>query len=164
MTQRVAILISGGGSNMVALAQSMQGDHPSRPVLVVSNDPDAGGLAKATDMGIPTAVVDHRDFSDRAAFDAALLAVLVILIFIFSVDLSLVNAIEVAPGVLWVAILFAGTLGLNRSFTLEKENSGLQGLMLAPIDRSAIYFGKMLMIGLIIQMLRQQLMDCTMSI
>jgi heme exporter protein B len=71
-------------------------------------------------------------------------ALLVILIFIFSVDLSLVNASEVGPGILWVAVLFAGTLGLNRSFTLEKENSGLQGLMLAPIDRSAIYFGKML--------------------
>jgi len=71
-------------------------------------------------------------------------ALLVILIFVFSVDLSLVQAGEVGPGVLWVAVLFSGTLGLNRSFTLEKENSGLQGLMLAPVDRSAIYFGKML--------------------
>ena len=43
-----------------------------------------------------------------------------------------------------MAILFAGTLGLNRSFTLEKENDCLQGLMLAPVDRSAIFFGKML--------------------
>jgi len=71
-------------------------------------------------------------------------AVLVILIFIFSVDLSIVNANEVGPGVLWVAILFAGTIGLNRSFMLEKENQCIQGLMLAPIDRSVIYFGKML--------------------
>lgn len=71
-------------------------------------------------------------------------AVLVILIFIFSVDLSIVNANEVGPGVLWVAILFSGTIGLNRSFMMEKENNCLQGLMLAPIDRSAIYFGKMI--------------------
>lgn len=71
-------------------------------------------------------------------------AVLVILIFIFSVDLSIVKANEVGPGVLWVAILFAGTIGLNRSFMLEKENQCIQGLMLAPIDRSVIYFGKML--------------------
>ncbi|MFQ5481634.1 MAG: heme exporter protein CcmB [Nitrospinaceae bacterium] len=70
-------------------------------------------------------------------------ALLVILIFVFSVDLSLVQASDVGPGVLWVAVLFASTLGLNRSFTLENENSGLQGLMLAPMDRSAIYFGKM---------------------
>ncbi|PWE27896.1 phosphoribosylglycinamide formyltransferase [Pararhodobacter marinus] len=71
---RVAILISGGGSNMVALAQSMTGDHPARPVLVLSNDPAAKGLERAAAMGIATAAVDHRDFKgDRAAFEAALL-------------------------------------------------------------------------------------------
>jgi heme exporter protein B len=71
-------------------------------------------------------------------------AVLVILIFIFSVDLSIINSNQIGPGVLWVAILFSGTIGLNRSFMLEKENQCIQGLMLAPIDRSAIYFGKMI--------------------
>ncbi|QPJ60658.1 MAG: ABC transporter permease [Candidatus Nitronauta litoralis] len=85
------------------------------------------------------------EFKTRELFSSMFVfAVLVILIFIFSVDLSLVNSNEVGPGVLWVAVIFAGTLGLNRSFTLEKEHSGLQGLLLAPIDRSAIYFGKML--------------------
>ncbi|WP_212525723.1 phosphoribosylglycinamide formyltransferase [Actibacterium sp. MT2.3-13A] len=73
MSRRVAILISGGGSNMVALAESMTGDHPARPVLVLSNDPAAGGLEKARAMGIPTAAVDHKPFGrDRAAFEAAL--------------------------------------------------------------------------------------------
>ncbi len=73
MTKRVAILISGGGSNMVALAQSMVGDHPARPVLVMSNDPDTGGLAKARAMSIPTFAVDHKPFGkDRAGFEAAL--------------------------------------------------------------------------------------------
>ncbi len=73
MTKRVAILISGGGSNMVRLAESMTGDHPARPCLVVSNDAGAGGLARAAAMGIATAVVDHRPFGkDRAAFEAAL--------------------------------------------------------------------------------------------
>lgn len=58
---------------MVALAQSMTGDHPARPVLVFSNDPDAGGLARAQALGIPTAVTDHRPFGkDRAGFEAAL--------------------------------------------------------------------------------------------
>ena len=71
--RRVAILISGGGSNMVALLRSMTGDHPARPVLVLSNDPAAGGLAKARDLGVATAAVDHRPFGrDRAAFEAAL--------------------------------------------------------------------------------------------
>ncbi|WP_101068036.1 phosphoribosylglycinamide formyltransferase [Roseovarius salinarum] len=78
MSVRVAILISGGGSNMVALADSMTGDHPARPCLVLSNVPGAGGLQKARARGIPTAVVDHRPFKgDRAAFEAELHAVLV---------------------------------------------------------------------------------------
>ena len=70
--KRVAILISGGGSNMVSLVESMVGDHPARPVLVLSNRADAGGLEKARARGIETAVVSHRDFDSREAFDAAL--------------------------------------------------------------------------------------------
>jgi phosphoribosylglycinamide formyltransferase-1 len=73
VTTRVAILISGGGSNMVTLAESMTGDHPARPCLVLSNRPDAGGLARATGLGIPTSVVDHaRHGGDRGAFEAAM--------------------------------------------------------------------------------------------
>ena len=70
-------------------------------------------------------------------------ALLVVIIFIFSINLSLIQASEVGPGVLWVAFLFAGTIGLNRSFILEKENDCLQGLLLAPMDRTALYFGKL---------------------
>lgn len=71
---KVAILISGSGSNMVALAESMTGDHPARPCLVLANDPSAGGLARARAMGIPTAAIDHRPYKgDRTAFEAALL-------------------------------------------------------------------------------------------
>ena len=73
--KRVAIFISGGGSNMVTLAESMTGDHLARPVLVLSNNADAGGLKKAEAMGIPTAVVDHRPYKgDRPGFEAALQA------------------------------------------------------------------------------------------
>lgn len=72
---RVAILISGSGSNMMALVASMTGDHPARPVMVASNDPAAGGLRLAAEMGIPVAAVDHRTFGkDRAGFEAALMA------------------------------------------------------------------------------------------
>ncbi len=72
--KRVAILISGGGSNMVKLVESMTGDHPARAVIVGSNDPAAGGLAKARDLGVATFSVDHRPFGrDRAGFEAALL-------------------------------------------------------------------------------------------
>jgi phosphoribosylglycinamide formyltransferase-1 len=74
---RVAILISGGGSNMAALIGSMTGDHPARPCLVVSNVPGAGGLARAAAHGVATATVDHRAYrGDRAGFEAALQAAL----------------------------------------------------------------------------------------
>lgn len=76
--KRVAIFISGGGSNMVSLVDSMTGDHPARPVLVLANSADAGGLEKARARGVPTAVVDHRPFKgDREAFQEALQAELV---------------------------------------------------------------------------------------
>jgi len=70
-------------------------------------------------------------------------SLLVIIIFIFSINLSIVKASEVGPGVLWVAFLFSGTIGLNRSFVMEKENDCLQGLLLAPVDRTVLYFGKL---------------------
>jgi len=73
VTARVGILISGGGSNMVTLVRSMTGTHPARPCVVVSNNPEAGGLIRARDMGLPAVAVDHRAYGkDRAAFEAAL--------------------------------------------------------------------------------------------
>ena len=72
--KRVAILISGGGSNMIKLVESMTGDHPARAVLVASNDANAAGLQKAAQMGVATAAIDHRPYGkDRAAFEAELL-------------------------------------------------------------------------------------------
>ncbi len=71
--RRIAILVSGGGSNMVALVRDMVGNHPARPVLVLSNEPDAGGLKRAREMDVESAVVDHRPFrGDRAAFECAM--------------------------------------------------------------------------------------------
>jgi phosphoribosylglycinamide formyltransferase-1 len=73
LTQKVAILLSGGGSNMVALLDSMGADHPGSAGLVLSNIAGAGGLEKADARGIPTAVVDHRPFgNDRSGFEAVL--------------------------------------------------------------------------------------------
>ena len=69
---RVAILISGGGSNMAALLRDMVGDHPGRAVLVASNVPGAGGLRLAAEAGVPVAAVDHRGMR-REAFEAGLL-------------------------------------------------------------------------------------------
>ncbi|RBP86509.1 formyltetrahydrofolate-dependent phosphoribosylglycinamide formyltransferase [Rhodobacter sp. 140A] len=72
--KRVAILISGGGSNMLRLVETMQAEVYAAPVLVASNDPGAAGLAKAAAKGVPTVAVDHRPFGkDRAAFETELL-------------------------------------------------------------------------------------------
>ena len=81
----------------------------------------------------------------REMFSSMLVfALLVIVIFSFSFDLRVENIAQVAPGALWVTLAFASTLELNRSLALEMENDCLDGLFLAPMDRSAIYFGKMI--------------------
>lgn len=69
---KVALLISGGGSNAATLMDSMIGDHPARPCVVISNRPGAGGLEKAAARGVPAELVDHRAYEGRAAFEAAL--------------------------------------------------------------------------------------------
>ncbi|MQX36769.1 phosphoribosylglycinamide formyltransferase [Roseospira navarrensis] len=69
----VAILISGRGSNMMALVEACADPaFPARVALVLSNEPDAAGLTWAADRGLPVAVVPHRDHETRAAFDAAM--------------------------------------------------------------------------------------------
>lgn len=74
--KRVAIFLSGGGSNMVALLDDMaRGDHAGAPCVVLANSADAGGLARAQERGVPAVAVDHRPFKgDRAAFEAAISA------------------------------------------------------------------------------------------
>ena len=69
-------------------------------------------------------------------------ALLVIFIFNYALQLDATARANVTAGVLWVTFAFAGTLGLNRSMATEKDRGCLDGLLLAPVDRSAIYFGK----------------------
>jgi heme exporter protein B len=70
--------------------------------------------------------------------------IVVLVIFSFALE-SVRDSIRAAvPGVLWVAFAFSGTLGLNRMFAAEKENSCLQGLLMLPLDRGVLYLGKML--------------------
>jgi phosphoribosylglycinamide formyltransferase-1 len=73
----VAVLISGRGSNLQALIDAAKGGQLGGTIkVVVSNRPDAPGLTKARDAGIPTRVVDHKDYADRAAFERALVGAL----------------------------------------------------------------------------------------
>lgn len=78
-------------------------------------------------------------FSSMAVF-----SLLVVMVFVFALPGKLKEAGDVAPGLLWVAFTFAGVLGLNRSFINEKDRGSLEGLLLAPAERSAIYYGKAL--------------------
>ena len=76
--KRVAVLISGRGSNMVALVEAAKAsDYPAEIVLVVSNRPDAAGIAYARNAGIATRIIDHTDYTkNREAFERTLQAVL----------------------------------------------------------------------------------------
>jgi heme exporter protein B len=71
-------------------------------------------------------------------------ALLVILIFNFALELDVRIRETITSGVLWVTFAFAGTLGLSRSMAMEKDRGCLDGLLLAPVDRSAIFYGKAL--------------------
>lgn len=71
-------------------------------------------------------------------------ALLVVLIFNFALELDAKTRQNVTAGVLWTTFVFAGTLGLSRSMAIEKENESLDGLLLAPMERSGIFFGKIL--------------------
>lgn len=75
--KRVAVLVSGGGSNMAALiAAAADPAFPAEIVRVICNRPDAGALAKAAAAGIETVIIDHRSYSSRENFDAAINAAL----------------------------------------------------------------------------------------
>ena len=75
---KTGVLISGRGSNLQALIDATRAtDHPAEIVLVISNVPGAAGLTRASEAGIPTTIVDHRDYGSpgaRAAFEAVLTA------------------------------------------------------------------------------------------
>jgi heme exporter protein B len=80
----------------------------------------------------------------RTAFLSTLVfTVLVLMVFTFGRDPTAVAARDLAPSILWVTFTFAAMLALNRAFQLELENQALDGLLLAPVDRAAIYLGKL---------------------
>ena len=87
----------------------------------------------------------QAEFRSRELFSAMLVfSLLIILIFNFALELDVKTRQSVTAGVLWATFAFAGTLGLNRSMAIEKDRGCLDGLLLAPVDRSAIYFGKLI--------------------
>lgn len=85
------------------------------------------------------------EFRTRTAIvSAAVFAALVLMVFNFGRDPTAVATIDLAPTILWVTFTFAAMLALNRAFQLELENQALEGLLVSPINRTSLYWGKLI--------------------
>ncbi len=85
------------------------------------------------------------EFRTRTAFvAAAMFSIIGLATFFFVWDQSRVSPLDMAPGVLWVVFVFAGLLGVQRSFAIEQVDRAIDGLLLAPVDREAVYLGKVM--------------------
>jgi heme exporter protein B len=85
------------------------------------------------------------EFRTRATLGAGVVfALLVLVIFNFAFELRVENVDAVVPGVLWITFIFAGMLGIGRGFSTERDRGTLDGILLAPIDRGALYLAKTL--------------------
>lgn len=83
------------------------------------------------------------EWRTREAVSAMLVfGLLVLVIFNFAFELSGVDITVLGPGILWVAFCFSGILGLGRSFARERDKGSIEGMLLAPIDRGALFLGK----------------------
>src|SRR5512139_3124663 len=110
---------------------------------------DQKGIRPASSFFKAVSAVVWKDVQaevrSRELFSAMLVfSLLMILIFNFALELDIKTRQSVTAGVLWTTFAFAGTLGLNRSMSIEKDRGCMDGLLLAPVDRSAIYFGKVI--------------------
>jgi heme exporter protein B len=84
------------------------------------------------------------EWRTKTAFLSAMVfAILVLSILYFARDPTAVSSLDVAPGALWVTFTFAAMVGLNRAFLLERENGAMDGMLLTPVPRTAIFLGKM---------------------
>ncbi|HVD32743.1 MAG TPA: heme exporter protein CcmB [Gemmatimonadales bacterium] len=82
--------------------------------------------------------------SKTALLSALVFAALVLVVFNFARDPTVLAASDLAPSVLWVTFALAAIVALNRAFNIERENAALDGLLLAPVSREALFVGKML--------------------
>lgn len=136
------------GESLFSTIQGSDGSHagqvtPSLPGVQMRS---GGGAAAFFRKTWAVAAKDLRaEVRGREIFSTmTVFSVLAVLIFGLAFDLRVPQAEMIAPGVLWVIILFAGVLGLNRSFGAEMDRGTLPALLMAPVDRSAIYFGKLI--------------------
>ncbi|MEK7310360.1 MAG: heme exporter protein CcmB [Chloroflexota bacterium] len=123
-------------------------DQPSVPISIHQHSSAVSSSNVKAYLRAVIAIV-HKDVAaeirSRELISAMLVfSLLVVLIFNFALELDRFARENVAAGVLWVTFIFAGTLGLNRTFAAEKDRGSFDGLLLAPVDRTTIYFGKLI--------------------
>jgi len=128
----------------------------SAPAPVVKREEQAASQGRGVKYVRAVFAIVRKDIAaeirSRELVSAMLVfSLLVVLIFNFALELDKGARENVTAGVLWVTFIFAGTLGLNRSFAAEKDRGSFDGLLLAPVDRTVIYLGKL--IGTLIFML-----------
>ena len=102
--------------------------------------PEAFRLA----LAVAAKVIRAELRSRTALLSAIVFAALVLVVFNFARDPTALAVVDLAPSVLWVTFALAAMLALNRAFTVERENSALDGLLLAPLPRGALFAGKLL--------------------
>src|SRR3989442_1038050 len=87
---------------------------------------------------------DHMPVIRTPTASAVVFTALVLTVFNFGRDPTAVSALDLAPTILWVTFTFAAMLALNRAFQLELENQALEGLLVSPLSRTSLYWGKLL--------------------
>jgi heme exporter protein B len=103
-------------------------------------------MGEALRCALALAAKDLRlEFRARTALVSALMfAVLTLLVFVFSRDQSLVSTADLGPSALWITVAFSAVVAMNRGFIIEREAGAFDALLLAPVPRGAIYWGKLL--------------------
>ena len=103
-------------------------------------------MSESLPLAFTIAAKDIRaELRSRTALQSALVfAALVLVVFNFARDPTILAATDLAPSVLWVTFALAAMVALNRAFTVERENGALDGLLLAPVPREALFLGKLL--------------------
>jgi heme exporter protein B len=103
-------------------------------------------VPRSIELALAVAGKDIRaELRSRTALLTALVfAALVLVVFIFARDPTALAATALAPSALWVTFALAATVAMNRAFTVERENAALDGVLLAPIPREALFLGKLL--------------------
>ena len=98
---------------------------------------------------IPVATIAWKDIllelrTKDIVTSVLVFALVTVVVFNFALRPTTQTVALIAPGILWVTFTFAGVLAVNRTFVLEKEQGGLEGLMLCPVSRDVLYFGKLI--------------------